>query len=107
MNALPLLMLFLSSCIGLPDRATIQAGRGSGDIDGPKCLDFEQEASWLAVGLEFPISWNRELRPTPVVLYVPTPVPLAAAPATVIAAPAATPTPTPTQAATISPMKTL
>lgn len=95
MKLLPLLLAcLLASCIGPPDRLGITVGHGHGDgtLDGYKHdFSIDSESSWVAGTLEFPISWSRQPRPTPVVLYVPAPATLAAAPAAqVIAAPATT-----------------
>lgn len=60
-----LLAIFASSCLGPPDRLTIEGGKGYGDFDGT-CGNFDNDSSWLAAGLEFPITWERrEVKPPP------------------------------------------
>jgi hypothetical protein len=113
MKLLPLLALFFASCIGPPDRATIETGFGDGSFESPSGRDWDDNTSWVAFGLEFPITYSRPPRPAlelppPVVIYVPTPAPLVAmtppavpapAPAAPAPAPEPDPKPAPAQAA--------
>lgn len=64
---LALLLVGLTSCasLGAPDRLTVTGGRGSGDMDGTKCRDFDTDESWIAVGVEFPLIWQSRTRVCP------------------------------------------
>jgi hypothetical protein len=104
MKLAPLLLAcLLASCLSAPDRLGLTVGRGSGESEGPKCLDFENEETWVAATLEFPIVW-RTKRPDPIVVYVPTapaPAPVVAAVASTEEPPPTSPTPAPTKAAIV------
>lgn len=81
-----ILCLPLAGCVQLPDRLTLEAGHGYGDFES-SCGDIDNDTTWLAAGLEFPITYEkRPCPPTPppvppLPLYgEPEPVPVVAPP---------------------------
>lgn len=70
--------LLLSSCVGLPDRLELTAGRGQGEFTAPTGNDWEGDTAWAAATLSFPITYGRaESRRWPL---PPPQAPIAAAP---------------------------
>lgn len=56
-----ILALFsLVSCVGLPDRAEVSAGRQYGDVTGPRGGEWDDDSGWVAVTLSFPIRYSVE-----------------------------------------------
>jgi hypothetical protein len=49
--------LLLASCVGLPDRAEVEVGRGHGSFESPSGRDWDDDTGWVAATLSFPITY--------------------------------------------------